>query len=98
MSANTAETVGSRAASSSLQSRTVAMSRLRRGPSVRHRYPVVEVQDDGRIVAVARAARKGAAGLVLGRDRAQPQHAEIAPAGEGRGLQHLAPGIDGVAG
>ena len=69
-----------------------------RAPALfRHEGPVVEVEDHGRVVALARAVREGAAGLVLGGDRAQAQEPDIVAADIGR-LQHLAPGIDRVAG
>ncbi len=64
----------------------------------RHQHPIIEIEQHGGIVIVAGLERKIAARLVVGRDRAQPQRADVAAAGQLGLGQHLRPGKHRAAG
>ena len=66
--------------------------------SARHQRPVIEIENDGRVVIVALPERKIGARFVLGGDGAQPQRADVGAAGQCGAGQHLGPGKHRVAG
>src|SRR5271165_141516 len=64
----------------------------------RDQRPIVEIEHDARLVALAVAQREIGAGAVLRRDRAEPQGADVIALRQRRRCDDLAPGEDGVAG
>src|SRR5215213_7739365 len=67
--------------------------RSRETPALpRHQHPVIEIEDDGGMVAAVLLERKFPAGLIPGGNRAQAQRADVRVAWKLRLVQHLCPG------
>src|SRR5208337_297376 len=67
------------------------------GPARRER-PVIQVEDDVRLIAIALAPRELGAPEVLSGDRTDAQRADVAPGRQRRRLDDFAPGEQSVAG
>ena len=64
-----------------------------------HQNLVVKIKHHRRVVfPLAALIGESVTGKVLGRDRTEPQDAQVATPGQGHLVEHLRPGIDGFAG
>ena len=84
--------------SASMMRRTASAGKRMGSEPSRRKRPIVELEHDMGLVALALAPRKVGARAVLGRDRAQSQRANIVAMRQRRGLDDFAPGEHSVAG